>query len=155
MAQETSKKPVRITAPERPFRCTTAVQLRYSDLDTHGHVNNSVYFTLFDVAKTDYFNRVYGSPVDATEVGVVIANVNCDFVSPITLYEPVAVLSQVSRIGDKSLTLLHHVVNTDTGELKAACRQVMVYVDAATLLPASVPEVWRKRIRAFENLEHL
>lgn len=137
--------------PEKPFRCSTKVQLRYVDLDTHGHINNSVYFALFDVAKTDYFNRVYGSELNATDVGVVIANVNCNFLRPTTLYEPVEVLTQMCRMGDKSLTLLHHLVNSQTGEIKAACTQVMVYIDTTTLQPAALPQLWRQKILDFEN----
>ena len=38
-----------------PFRRTTQVQLRFNDIDALGHVNNSVYFQFFDLAKTEYF----------------------------------------------------------------------------------------------------
>lgn len=44
-----------------PFHCSTPVQIRYTDLDLQGHVNNSVYLNFFDLAKIDYFNRVKGA----------------------------------------------------------------------------------------------
>ena len=38
-----------------PFKRSTSVQLRFNDIDALGHVNNSVYFQFFDLAKTEYF----------------------------------------------------------------------------------------------------
>ena len=32
------------------FKHTLPVQLRFSDVDQFGHVNNSVYFSLYDLA---------------------------------------------------------------------------------------------------------
>ena len=45
-----------------PFKRKTQVQLRFNDIDALGHVNNSVYFQFFDLAKTEYFA---GLEVDA------------------------------------------------------------------------------------------
>ena len=36
-------------------------QLRFSDVDRFGHVNNSVYFSLFDMCKPRYFHDVVGA----------------------------------------------------------------------------------------------
>ena len=33
-------------------------QIRFSDVDQFGHVNNSVYFSLYDLAKTTHFKDV-------------------------------------------------------------------------------------------------
>ena len=38
-------------------------QLRFSDVDSFGHVNNAVYFSLFDMCKTKYFLDVIGDDV--------------------------------------------------------------------------------------------
>lgn len=34
------------------FRHTLPVQIRFSDVDQYGHMNNSSYFSLYDLAKT-------------------------------------------------------------------------------------------------------
>ena len=34
-------------------------QLRFSDVDRFGHVNNAVYFSLFDMCKTNYFMAMF------------------------------------------------------------------------------------------------
>ena len=38
-------------AVERPFRHSITVQLRFNDFDMLGHLNNSMYFSYFDIGK--------------------------------------------------------------------------------------------------------
>ena len=53
---------------EIKFRHTMPVQIRFSDVDQFGHVNNSVYFSLYDLAKTTYIKDVLGSAEDRKSV---------------------------------------------------------------------------------------
>ena len=74
-------------------------------------------------------------------------------VKPTVFQEPVEVLTQCARLGNKSLTLLQHLVNRDTRALKATCATVMVNLDPATNQPAPLPDVWRDAIIAYEGHE--
>ena len=47
-------------AEDIKFRHTMPVQIRFSDVDQFGHMNNSVYFSLYDLAKTTYIKDVLG-----------------------------------------------------------------------------------------------
>lgn len=136
---------------EHAFKCSTPVQLRYNDIDTLGHVNNSIYFNLFDLAKTDYFDRVMGKKQDYRNVTVMIAHIECDYMAQTRLYEPVAVETQTTRLGDKSFTLVHQLVNTETHEIKCRCSQVMVHFDRTTGRTASLPQSWRDALERFEG----
>ena len=137
-----------------PFHRTTQVQLRFNDIDALGHVNNSVYFQFFDLAKTEYFAGLeVNADINWCRPSIVIANVNCSFLVPIVFQEPVEVLTQCARLGNKSLTLLQHMVNQETRELKATCATVMVNLDPDTNQPAPLPQVWRDAIIAFEGHE--
>ena len=135
-----------------PFKRATQVQLRFNDIDALGHVNNSVYFQFFDLAKTDYFaNLEVNADINWCRPAIVIANVNCSFLVPTVFQEPVEVLTQCTHLGNKSLTLLQHLVNRDTREVKAACHTVMVNLDPETNHPSPIPQVWRDAFRAFEG----
>lgn len=46
---------------EIKFRHTMPVQIRFSDVDQFGHMNNSVYFSLYDLAKTTYIKMCWGA----------------------------------------------------------------------------------------------
>ena len=58
------------------------VQIRFSDVDQFGHVNNSVYFSLYDLAKTTYIKDVLGS-ADWSKLAIVVANINANFFMPV------------------------------------------------------------------------
>ncbi len=60
-------------------------QIRFSDIDQFGHVNNSVYFSLYDMCKTQYFYDVVGKEA-LDNMGIVVANVEANFFSPIFYY---------------------------------------------------------------------
>ena len=106
-----------------PFHCATPIQLRFNDIDALGHVNNSVYFQFFDLAKTEYFAGLeVNADINWCRPSIVIANVNCSFLVPTVFQEPVEVLTQCAHLGNKSLTLLQHLVNRDTHEVKGHLR---------------------------------
>ena len=48
----------RCTVPDPVFHFSTPIKIRFRDLDAFGHVNNAVYFTYMEVARTDYFTHV-------------------------------------------------------------------------------------------------
>ena len=43
---------------EIQFNHTLPIQLRFNDVDKFGHVNNTVYFSFYDLGKTEYFASV-------------------------------------------------------------------------------------------------
>ena len=137
-----------------PFKCTTPLQLRFNDVDALGHVNNSVYFPFFELGKTQYFKGLnVQTDIDWRRPTVIIANVNCSFLVPTLFNETVEVLTQCSHLGNKSLTLLQHLVNSETREVKCTCATVMVNMDPQTNQPSPIPQVWRDAIIAFEGHE--
>ena len=133
------------------FHCTTPMQLRLFDLDTLGHVNNGVYFNLFDLAKSDYFEKVTGKPADPNNIKVLIANINCDFLAETLFNENIAVLTQTESIGEKSFKLVQALINTDTGQFKCICSQILVHFDPETRATSPVPQLWRDAISRFEQ----
>ena len=47
-------------ADEMTFKHVLPVQIRFNDVDQYGHMNNSSYFSLYDLAKTSYLRDVFG-----------------------------------------------------------------------------------------------
>src|SRR5947207_2709553 len=56
-----------------PFRVRTAVDIRFRDVDALGHVNNAVYFTYFEIARSAYFAAVQGRRLGVEDFGIVVA----------------------------------------------------------------------------------
>lgn len=133
------------------FRHTIPVQMRFNDVDVLGHINNSVYFTYYDLGKSNYFTTVRRGKLDWTRPDVVIANVNCNFYAPIYFGEPVAVTTRVESIGEKSFKVHQRLVNTVNNEVKSECLTVMVAFDLQTKKSMRLPQVWIDAICEYEG----
>ena len=132
------------------FKHITPIQLRFNDFDALGHVNNSVYFSFYDLGKTSYFADVLSKLEVAKEVGVVIGHSEVSFLLPVYPGENVAVQTAVVEIGNKSFKLLQHLVDLDTNEIKCICNTVMVCFDAKTKTTRQISDEWRKAMADFE-----
>lgn len=136
---------------EVKFRHKMPMQIRFSDVDQFGHVNNSVYFSLYDLAKTNYLTEVVEA-AGLDKQAVVVASINANFFSPIFFSDNVQIETTTIHLGNKSFTLLQRAVTSD-GYVKCECRTVMVLYDIATKDPIAIPEVYKKAICDYEGKE--
>lgn len=141
------------TLPSASFRQREQVQIRFNDVDMFGHLNNTVYLEFFDLGKLRYFNAVLGGDFLASKLKVVVVNINCNFLAPTFLQEPLEVLTQTVGMGEKSLTIVQQVVNADTGEVKCEATTIMASFNPATLHSEPIPDDVRRAFSAFEGKE--
>lgn len=132
------------------FNHTTPIQLRFNDFDALGHVNNSVYFSFYDLGKISYFNEVIPDVSTSKEVGVVIGHIEVSFLLPVYPGENVAVETAVVEIGNKSFKLLQQLIDVVTNEVKCVCQTVMVCYDAKAKTTRPISAEWRKAMADFE-----
>ena len=126
-------------------------QIRFCDVDQFGHVNNSVYFALYDLAKTTYVKDVLGDSVDWRRMGIVVANINANFLLPVFFDDKIKIETATVHLGNKSFTLLQRAVTEDTGEVKCECKTVMVMFDLKEKQPMQIPDEFKAIIREYEN----
>ena len=143
-------------ATELIYRHVMPVQIRFSDVDQYGHMNNSSYFSIYDLAKTSYMREVFGDQ-NWNDVGIVVANINADFLAPVFFSDELYIETTVVHLGHKSFTLLQRAVNKASGVLKCQCRTVMVGYDMATKEPVELPDSFKQTICEYEgkSLEEL
>ena len=132
------------------IRHSIPAQIRFSDVDQFGHVNNSVYFALYDLAKTTYVKDALGT-VDWGKEAIVVANINADFLSPIFFHDDIRIETTTTHLGNKSFTLLQRAVLASTGEVKCECHTVMVLYDIASLSPIVIPQEYKEAICTYEG----
>lgn len=132
------------------FKHVLPVQIRFSDVDQFGHVNNSVYFSLYDLAKTTYFRDVFGEQ-DWTKMAVVVANINANFLAPVFFSDQPVIETTVIHIGNKSFTLLQRVIDQNQGIVKCECRTVMVGYDISTKEAIPIPAQYKEQICRYEG----
>lgn len=143
-------------ADDMKFRHTLPVQIRFNDVDQYGHMNNSSYFSLYDLAKTSYMRDVFGNK-DWHHMGIVVANINADFLAPVFFPDDLIIETTVIHLGHKSFTLLQRAINKASGVLKCQCRTVMVGYDVATKEPVELPADFKQAVCDYEgkSLEEL
>ena len=118
--------------------------VRFADVDAMGHVNNAVFLTWMEAARTHFMlEQGLAERVDA--LGMILARAEVDFRSPVRFGEDVEVGVRPSRLGTKSFAL-EYEVRAD-GRLAAEGSSVLVAFDYAANEPIAVPEPWRAVLR--------
>lgn len=133
------------------FHHRLPLQIRFSDVDVLGHVNNTVYLAFYDTGKAGYMTSVLGRKISWKEVDTVIANINCSFIAPIFFGEQIEVLTRCEGIGDKSFRLEQVIREITTGQIKSTCKTVMVCFEPKTQTSCHVSEEWRQKLTSFES----
>ncbi|MCM1520058.1 MAG: acyl-CoA thioesterase [Lachnoclostridium sp.] len=141
----------RVPAPADEYRHYLPIQIRFTDIDSMGHVNNAVYLNYMDLGKTRYFEDVMDGDIDWHNIGVVVVNLNCSYFAQTLYGENIEVLTTINHIGEKSLTMEQRVVNSDTLETKAVCFSIMAGFDRNTAKSAPIGPVWTEAIERFEG----
>ncbi len=137
---------------EITYRHTLPIQQRFNDVDKFGHVNNTVYFSFYDLGKTDYFATVCPY-MDWNKDGIVMAHIEADFLSQIYGSEPIAVQTAVLDTGTKSFRLIQRVINTATQEVKCICISTLVAFDLEKHESKPLEDEWIESICAYECRE--
>lgn len=132
------------------FNHTLSIQLRFNDIDKFGHVNNSAYFTYYDLGKTEYLSEAYPQ-VNWKKEGIVVAHIDVDFLQPIFASDSIAVQTAVTEIGEKSFQLYQQVIDTQTEEIKCICRSTMVGFNLETQQSVPLSEECKKSLCDFEG----
>ena len=132
------------------FHHVMPAQLRWSDVDQFGHVNNSVYFQLFDMCKTKYVLEVVGQDT-LKQVAIVVASIKADFLAPIYYPAEIVIQSKITHMGNKSFIIRQRAVNIRTKEVKCEGYTTMVTYDMTNNCSIPIPDDFRAKVEAFEN----
>lgn len=120
------------------------IQVRFADLDTMGHVNNSVYLSYFEYARVHYFNQLLGLGWDWRKFGVLVARNEINYLKPVLLNDVPQIEILLDSIGSKSFTLAYEV--TVNGELTTTGKSVLVCFDGSTQTSIPVSGDWKQAL---------
>lgn len=131
------------------FRFSTAIEVRWRDLDALNHVNNAVYFTYLEQARVRYLAELGVVPDTPGGIGFILAEASCQFRSPLTLGERVTVRIRLSELRHSSFVFQYRMEGED-GRLAAEARSVQVCYDYEGKHPIPISDAWRKAFVDFE-----
>ena len=120
------------------------IQVRFSDLDVLGHVNNTIYLSYFEMARVHYFKELLGEGWDWNKFGIVLAKNEVEYFKSVLLNHEPLITIFTEHIGSKSFTLGYelHVNN----ELFAKGKSIQVCFDASIQQSILVPDQMRLQL---------
>ncbi|SFR99230.1 acyl-CoA thioester hydrolase [Halomicrobium zhouii] len=151
-----------MSSEDPAFEFETTVAVRYSDVDTYGHVNNATYATYLEEARIDYLEEVLGDEARSlaaesaegdgggAAVGVVVASLDIQYRHSVGLVDSVSVGVRVPRLGDASFPIEYEI--RSDGDVAAEGTTTMVAYDREAGKSRPLPDSWRERIASFEGL---
>ena len=131
----------------RDFPVLWPLLTRWADNDMFGHLNNAVYYQLFDTAINGWINtNVAVDPVTMAAQGIV-AESGCRYFSELHFPERLVVGLAVTRLGRSSATYRLGVFRAAEQEavdeeqkITALGHWVHVYIDRTSRRPVSIPD---------------
>ncbi len=115
------------------LRSSLPLQLRFSDADGLGHVNNAVFATLAELGRVDMLKRSAVKPPS-----LILARLAIDYRSQVKLTDDCRIDSWVVAVGNSSFTVRQEL--HAAGRLAAEFEAVVVCFDYQTQRPLRVPD---------------
>ena len=120
---------------------TERIVLRWSDMDAFGHVNNAMYFTYFEQLRVDWLRSL------GVDHGLVLANVSCTYLKPLTFPAQIDVALYAGQVGNSSLDTYFTVrLATESSDLCTLGHGTIVWFDHAAGRSVPIPEVVRRQL---------
>lgn len=133
---------------------TSAIPVRWGDLDAFGHVNNVQYFRFMEQCRVEWleslnlFPKGPQSPADAKDathhIMPVVASLSCNYKVPVHYPSALAVSLFTGKIGRTSLQTWHEIRSADSLSLFADGAATLVWIDVRTGRPVPLPESVRR-----------
>ncbi|HXG58672.1 MAG TPA: thioesterase family protein [Thermoanaerobaculia bacterium] len=123
----------------------------FRDLDYFGHVNNAVYLTYFEIARTDLWLQLIGGK-EAGDVGFIVARAECDFRLQIGL-EEIEIAVRIGEMRETSFDFLYEIRKSDGRQIAATGKVVVVYYDWKKQSKARIPDELRRHVQLLQSQE--
>ena len=133
------------------YKYKTTIPIRFSDIDSFGHVNNAVYLTYFEIARTSYWKDAIGW--DWSHAGIILGRSEINYLKPITVNDQIACYVRTIRIGNSSFDVMHVLVKiTPNGEeIVTTGKTVCISYDYAANKSVSIPKKERHSMIEFDE----
>ena len=128
-------------------RLITPIQKRFSDVDSFMHVYNIWQQSYFDMGKTEFYTKVLAVTGVFDKLLIITASTHTDYIGQVRLTDDIVVKTDVSRLGNKSMTLHQCIMLGD--KVLTESSSVMVAFDFEEQRSVEMPEDWRAKLAEY------
>lgn len=108
------------------FSFSVEVQVRFSETDMFGHVNNTVVFTYLEHARIEYLKSI---GLMSKEGNIpVVADLQCDYVRQMYFDEKIRVHVKIAHVGSSSVDI-HYMGKNEKDEIVFTARGTIVQIN--------------------------
>ena len=125
------------------------IDVPYGDIDAMGHLNNVAYLRYLEWARQKYWLGMRAS-TDFLDIDFVVARIEIDYKSSVSMGELLDLEVHVSRMGDSSFDFSYRITGSD-GRLVAEAKTTQVAYDWKARRKTKLSEERRRQIEAFER----
>ena len=137
------------------FKVNTQIHVRFADIDAMGHVNHAKFFTYMEQARVAYFKKVpeldFSDHMGQPKNSVILASIQCDFLSPAFLDEVLNVGIRISRLGRSSIEMEYLIRTKDGSREVAKGKSTLVYFDYDSQKTQAIPQGLKDQFEAIEG----
>lgn len=137
------------------FHFSLPIQIRWSDLDPLGHVNNAVYVSYFEIVRGHYMLQACPG-WDWQKDMFLIGNVTANFHKELLLTDTLPTVSiRTSKLGNKSFVLEYAVTSKKGDEvvLHATGHTTQIMFDMRTRTTIELPDWVRQSLAVFDGVD--
>ena len=133
------------------YKFKTDIAIRFSDIDSVGHVNNAIYLTYFEVARIKYFREV--ADWSNKGIGFIVGRSEINYLKPVNVDDQIVCYVRVVRIGNSSFDVMHVLVKlTDKREeICTTCKTVCISYDYAAGKSTPIPKEGRQKMIDYDE----
>lgn len=115
------------------------IHIRYRDMDMNHHVNNSVYFTYMENARSAV---LLNDMLKYNEEGIqlLVSEANCKYKRPILLTDSIVCQVSFAPVRPTSFDILYAFRNDETGSIHAEGSTRMVLYNSISGRPMAIPQ---------------
>lgn len=134
------------------FHYKTSIPIRFADIDAFGHVNNAVYLTYFEIARSVYCKEVI--QWNWNSAGIIIRKNEIEYLKPIQLSDEIFAYVRTSRVGESSFDIDYVLVKKANGDEEICTKGTTqcVTFDYSMNKVIPIPDYQRFKMTEFEAL---
>lgn len=139
-----------MSLPNTPNSLSAYVRVRTYELDSFGHVNNSVYLNYFEEARSEYLKQMGVSFDDFARTGsqLVIVESYVKYISPARYGELIRIDGTIAEFKAATLTINYALICEADGRSVASGWTRGAFIDPTTNRPIRAPEPFRSAFGA-------
>lgn len=113
----------------------------WGDMDSFGHINNTVYFRYFEDARMAYFDRVGVNEYHKQfGLGPILASAHCNFRLPLDYPDRIHIATRSSILSPKKINMEFVVFSERHSAISADGAGLIVYYDYENRKSCEIPE---------------